>query len=112
MNLLFQIVTLFLQFGLVFADRQQLTLSFFKAARQLINNLQHDTFPWITEGNKNPSKHTRNPQSVVVKIVEVAEEKTQCENNYFTESVYLSSLAFKCSISCQSVRTVLVTAFL
>lgn len=51
-NLLFQIVTLLLQSGLVFADSQQLRLSFLKAARQLVNNLQHDTFPWIKGGIK------------------------------------------------------------
>lgn len=38
-NLLFQIVTFLLQSSLVFADCQQLRFSFFKAARQLINNL-------------------------------------------------------------------------
>lgn len=38
---LFEIVALLLQSGLVFANCQQLRLSLLKAARQLINDLQH-----------------------------------------------------------------------
>lgn len=44
-----KIVTLFFQSSLVLADRQQLSLSLFEAARQLIDNLQRHTFALAPE---------------------------------------------------------------
>lgn len=68
---LFEIVTLLLQSGFVFADRQQLRLSLLKAAWQLINDLQqiHNVFLFENSSCTEKPKKGKNLQKAVRRAV-------------------------------------------